>query len=144
MIRAPFGLRVWIDPAATEKTEWLQFQVFLASENTTSSPDAWYRDTTSGHSIVNPAESNNAGLVAVGARKMTDNAKRLTAYSGRGPVFETGQDTTSSDAQMRIKPDVVAGSYAITYNKIVHDCDVQRCSDMYFTRPRARRSRAKI
>ena len=126
-------LYVWIDPTASEKPEWLQFQVFLARENTTTFPDTWYGDTTSGHSIANPAESNTPGLVAVGARKMTEIAKGLTSYSGRGPVFKKGQDTTSSAAQTHIKPDVVAGSYAITYNKFVHDCDAIQCSKMYFS-----------
>ena len=89
---------LWISKAdPTDRLNWIQVQMFSGEGNLAYS-------TPTG-SINNPAESSNAGLIAVGA---TDNAATPTVkdFSARGPVPEPHPNG-------RTEPDLVAPNTTI-------------------------------
>ncbi|MCY3735779.1 MAG: S8 family serine peptidase, partial [Gemmatimonadaceae bacterium] len=73
--------------------DWVQLQEYSGLSN------AWQDATLSG-SIGNPAESANAGMLAVGAADVSGGTAAIEDYSARGPVPEL---------EDRIKPDLVGG-----------------------------------
>ncbi len=113
---------------------WVQFQALTGKDAFGDGPD-WKRDTTSGRSIVNPAESNNPGLLAIGALDLQNKTSdEILAYSSNGPVYDPYSDLTE-DTPARIKPDAVAGSRASTFTKWKYECkfNATGCGDkIYF------------
>ncbi len=125
------------DNAAPEVPEWIQFQALIAKQSKYTGPD-WASDVA-GRSIVNPSESDNEGLLAVGALSLLGDADDpMEAYVSRGPVFSDDDDVTE-DTPSRTKPDVVASTDGATYTKWRWDCYERfkrdgRCgSKLYFT-----------
>lgn len=114
--------------------DWVQFQVLTGKDAFGDGPD-WKRDTTSGRSIVNPAESNNPGLLAMGALDLqTKTSDDIMPYSSRGPVYAPDADLTE-DTPARKKPDAVSGSGASTFTKWKYECDFDAAEcgdDIYF------------
>ena len=76
-----------------EQPSWIQVQSFLGQDIEHSTPSG---------SIATPAESNNPGMLAVGAAPFYDTAT-IEDFSSQGPV---------TPADERIKPDVVGADYA--------------------------------
>lgn len=114
---------------------WIQFQAFPAREAFETSPN-WARGIDSaGGSIVNPAESAQRGLLAVGARNLrTPTPADVFDYSSRGPVYSSGANILTGSPTSK-KPDVAAGSGAATYTKWLSDCnkDASTCGEeLYF------------
>lgn len=115
--------------------KWIQFQALVGKDAQDIAPD-WAQDTT-GRSVVNPSETDNEGLLAVGARSLLSSSMAVTDYTSRGPVFFPEDDVTSATPD-RIKPDVVASTDAATYSKWKWDClpgrkEADACDDLYFT-----------
>ncbi len=115
--------------------DWIQFQALVAKDSHSKYP-SWSKDKT-GRSIVNPSESANPALLAVGARSLQSTAMKMTGYTSRGPVFSDGVDVTDATPN-RLKPDVVGSTDAATYTKWRWSChkkDVpgDECDDLYFT-----------
>ena len=100
--------------------EWVQFQNLTSGDPFGNGP-AWALEQHSGRSIVNPAESANAGLLAMGAENLRESGFQIMPYSSRGFVFESTADVLRDDP-VRLKPDVVAGSGTITFRKYVSAC----------------------
>ncbi len=115
---------------------WIQFQALVSKGLSHDGPD-WEDDTT-GRSIVNPSESVNDGLLAIGAASLRETSIKITDYSSRGPVFNDS-DTLSDGDPSRSKPDVVASTDGATLTKWKHKCganskSVSSCGkDLYFT-----------
>ena len=108
------------DDDAPEVPEWIQFQALIAKQSKDTGPD-WESDTP-GRSIVNPSESDNEGLLAVGALSLLgDVDDPMEVYVSRGPVFSDYDDVTE-DTPSRTKPDVVASTDGATYTKWRWDC----------------------
>ena len=99
---------------------WVQFQALLGRGAFDTSPN-WANADLDGHSMVNPAESANNNLIAVGAHNMRMSTTEVTDYSSRGPVFAKGGNIISTSPG-RIKPDLVAGSHTATYINWPKDC----------------------
>ena len=104
-------LRIEVQSAPSGQTipAWIQFQILTDDFET---PATWRRESSSnsGRSIVNPASSNNAGLMAVGAwdlRSASETSPNLMSYSGRGPVFTVNANLETTSAPTRKK----AGHY---------------------------------
>ena len=76
-----------------EQPSWIQVQSFLGQDIEHSTPSG---------SIATPAESNNPGMLAVGAARY-NNTRTIEDFSSQGPV---------TPADERIKPDVVGADYA--------------------------------
>ena len=76
-----------------EQPSWIQVQSFLGQDIEHSTPSG---------SIATPAESNNPGMLAVGAAPFYDTTE-IQDFSSQGPV---------TPADERIKPDVVGADYA--------------------------------
>lgn len=124
------------DDEAPEVPEWIQFQALIAKQSKDTGPD-WESDTT-GRSMVNPAESDNEALLAIGALSLLADADDpMEKYVSRGPVF-ADDDNITEDTPTRAKPDVVASTDGATYTKWRWDCYEKfkrdgRCgSNMYF------------
>ncbi len=121
------------DDATPVAPNWIQFQTLVARNAFEIAPD-WASIDHAGGSIVNPAESANATLLAVGARDMRAKDIDVFDYSSRGPVFTKGSDVINTSPG-RIKPDLAAGSGAATYTKWLKECDedASTCGDeLYF------------
>ena len=121
------------DAGEHEAPEWIQFQILVGTDSALTGGVMWDSDLD-GHSIGNPASSDHAGLLAVGARDLRLSNPAILNYSSRGPVFTLGDDLTVDDAS-RIKPDAAAGSRAATHTKWNHECgqDASTCGeDLYF------------
>ena len=117
--------------------EWIQFQVMGGGLNNEDGPETDLDGT--GHSIVNPAESANTGLLAVGALDLAEDEDMLMGFSSHGPVYHPNVDVTRS-SPYRGKPDIVSGSYAATWTRYEWDCTPDMVSgrvcfgdDLYFT-----------
>ena len=76
-----------------EEPDWIQLQSFLGQDLEHYTPSG---------SIATPAESNNPGMLAVGAARY-NNTRTIEDFSSQGPV---------TPADERIKPDVVGADYA--------------------------------
>ena len=76
-----------------EAPDWIQLQSFLGQDLEHYTPSG---------SIATPAESNNPGMLAVGAARY-NNTRTIEDFSSQGPV---------TPADERIKPDVVGADYA--------------------------------
>ena len=76
-----------------ETPAWIQLQSFLGQDLEHYTPSG---------SIATPAESNNPGMLAVGAARY-NNTRTIEDFSSQGPV---------TPADERIKPDVVGADYA--------------------------------
>ena len=100
--------------------EWVQFQNLTSGDSFGDGP-AWALERHSGRSVVNPAESANAGLLAVGAENLRGTGFQIMPYSSRGFVFDRTADVLEDDPA-RLKPDAVAGSGAITHAKWRSTC----------------------
>ena len=79
-----------------EEPDWIQLQSFLGQDLEHYTPSG---------SIATPAESNNPGMLAVGAARY-NNTRTIEDFSSQGPV---------TPADERIKPDVVGadGAYSV-------------------------------
>ncbi|MDE2813129.1 MAG: hypothetical protein OXM01_08900 [Gemmatimonadota bacterium] len=114
---------------------WIQFQALVGKGAFETSPN-WVTADLDGHSIVNPAESANHSLLAVGARNMRTPTPVVPGYSSRGPVFTKGSDIINTSPG-RIKPDLVAGSHTATYINWLKDCRqglLRSCGDGIYLR----------
>ncbi|MDE0170143.1 MAG: S8 family serine peptidase [bacterium] len=80
-----YGLAVTLDPG-DEAPDWLHIQAFRGLD---------LEHYTRHHSIENPAESANPGMLAVGAAQWY-NSEEIASYSSRGPTPDG-----------RLKPDIV-------------------------------------
>ena len=134
-------LRIRVRPEGNNhpvEPEWIQFQVLASRGGDAESPD-WAYDSTlpnsiaSGHSIVNPSDSDNLGMLAVGAWNIRTSGTTPTNYSSRGPVYNESSNVLSSEPS-RSKPDLVASTEVATYTKWRWDCDkdARDCDDLYF------------
>ena len=130
------------DDEAPDKPEWIQFQALVGKKAKSSGPN-WSSDKA-GRSVVNPSESENEALLAVGALSLNSRESGpMEEWVSRGPVFSEG-DNILSATPSRIKPDVVASTDGATYTKWRWDCYepykklkllrfVQSCNKIYFT-----------
>ena len=134
-------LRIRVRPEGNNhpvEPEWIQFQVLSSRGGDANAPD-WAFDSSlpnsmaSGHSIVNPSDSDNPGMLAVGAWDIREAGASPTDYSSRGPVYNETSNVLSSKPS-RSKPDVVASTEVATYTKWRWDCDrdANDCDDLYF------------
>ena len=127
--------------------EWVQFQTLVGGNTGFQVRPRWLKDELLGRSIVNPSDSSNPGLMAIGARNLRwedtltvpslIDLTILKTYSSHGPVFEATNDTRSlteaTSTVDRIKPDAVGGSGSITYRKWDSECSRNAvCSELYF------------
>lgn len=110
------------------KPPWLQFQAFVTADSFGDGLHTGAEVVTTpalqNSSIVNPSESSNSGMIAVGAANLltpTPAIPPLTDYSSRGPVLTVGSRTRFG----RTKPDIVAGSHSRTFLKQLNDGDEQ-------------------
>ena len=102
--------------------EWVQFQALVA-RGAFGDGIPWENETDSGRSIVNPAESRNDGLMAMGAKDIRNVTTDTLRYSSRGDVFAATDDITDTNANLtRTKPDAVAGSVVRTQRKYDKKC----------------------
>ena len=105
---------------------WIQFHIITQDFET--APMWNTGNDVTGHSIVNPAESANPNLLAVGARNMRPKRNgvlntsliELMDYSSLGPVYRKGASLTTTPN--RKKPDVTAASGAATWTKYNSNC----------------------
>ena len=113
--------------------DWLQFQWIEGSDSAFETVPSWARDTIAGRSIINPSESQNLGMLTVGARDLTQTGATMARYSSRGPVFAPTTDTRGTILDVD-QPDAVAGTGAITYLKWADNCLPAGvpCDDPYF------------
>lgn len=124
------------DDDAPVAPNWIQFQTLVGKGSSLHGPD-WDNDTV-GRSIVSPADSDNPGLLAVGASSLLKSSIGVTEYSSRGPVFDK-TDTLSKGSPSRIKPDVVASTEGATITNWKHVCQkplkrIFGCGDdLYFS-----------
>ncbi len=111
---------------------WIQFQILLAPDFATNGPTWANAPVATGRSMVNPAETDHSGLLAIGAEDMTTaNSWELMHYSSGGPVYHNNAVLTTTPS--RTKPDLVAGSGAATFSSWVHYCNqVNNCAAKYF------------
>ena len=107
--------------------EWIQFQNLTS--NLEGNGPTWQLETDSGRSIVNPAESSNTGLMTIGAENLRQSGFQIMPYSSRGFVFDSAANVLRDDP-VRLKPDIVAGSGAITFRKWASACakDIRLCT----------------
>ncbi len=125
-----------IDGAVPEAPDWIQFQALVAKQAVEEGPT--WRDDEPGRSIVNPSESANKALLAVGAASLRKSPIKVTDFSSRGFIFDD-DDVITDDTSHLIKPDVVASTDAATLTKWLWDCrakgqHAQHCGDdLYFT-----------
>ncbi len=125
-------LRIWVEPDSNGsygKPGWVQFQVLVGGDGAFSTTGIASSRDSAGRSIGNPAESGNSALLAVGATNLRTPTPGILHYSSQGPVFASG-----SNYATRVKPDIVAGSVALTYTKWDADCnrDSTCGDDLYF------------
>ena len=136
-----YCLRVIVEGAPTGKTvpDWVQFQIITNTDRVVN----WRKETSAnaGRSIVNPADSANAGLMAMGVwnlRSSSLTSPDLLSYSGRGPVFTHNANIATTAAPTRKKPDAAAGGNTPTHTKWSQSCGeltpATNCadSDLYF------------
>ena len=105
-------LRVEVNNSPSSLPDWLQIQMFVVR----SAFEEGLHDLPQSHSIVNPSESNNPGLIAVGAADLRVESEAIPPvlqYSSRGPVLDVG----NADSFNRTKPDLVVGSHGITWHR---------------------------
>lgn len=120
---------------------WFQFQMMTDDQGETID---WNTGIdVDGHSIVNPSDSDDPGMLAVAARNMRAEHDgdastidpTLMGYSSRGPVYRENASLTAK-APGRIKPDVTATSAVASYTKWRNDCDpnesVAQCGEALF------------
>lgn len=100
--------------------EWIQFQIITQNYDSAATWNQSLGDQK-GRSIVNPSDSINQGLLAVGARDIRASAVQLMDYSSRGPVYAHRANQKTTDPS-RIKPDATAASGAATYTKYRTEC----------------------
>lgn len=128
------------DGKAPAVPKWIQFQALVAKNQKENAP-TWRYDLP-GRSMVNPSESDNPALLAVGALSLHNRATApMEGWVSRGPVFTAG-DNIKTATPGRVKPDVVGSTDGGTYTQWRYNCYetfaplpefIRKCKKVYFT-----------